>query len=155
MEQLQRGAVARVSTQTRALSVPMTFGLDSPPFAWATEPGRFASLGCVERCACADERLEGCGVDLVTLVEVDGSPHGRVQARIEECVGIVDRGTFREGEFDLVLVGLARADDAIETPGGYAERVGLLLPLGLLDHLGYGLYDQVSNVGQHVATPVA
>src|SRR4029079_7314039 len=61
----------------------------------------------------SDQFDEGALIQVVALVEVDGTSGTRVQARVEKTGRIVQCGALGEGELHLVLVRLDRADDAI------------------------------------------
>src|SRR5262252_10622948 len=57
----------------------------------------------VQRHGRANERLQGCCVDLLTLVEVDGTPGIALEARIEEARRVRESGSPGKGHLHDVL----------------------------------------------------
>src|SRR6478672_3001861 len=103
----------------------------------------------------SDERLEGGFIKLSVLGNVYRPPSSTGEAGIEQARWILERRTAVEGEFDLVLVGLARADEPRMLPGWNSERVRGLAPFHLLDDLWIGLLDESANAREHGAAPIA
>jgi hypothetical protein len=116
--------------------------------------GTFCEGGGVGSGCGADEVLEGGGVDLVVFAEVDGAADVAFQAGVEEVGWVFQSGAAGEGELDDLLVGFARAEDAVEGEDGDAGGVGRLLPFALFDDGGVGCVDELADVGKGVGAPV-
>src|SRR5258708_1276556 len=104
--------------------------------------------GTVARDRLAHQRLEGGPVHLLSLVDVDRSAHVAVEARVEETRRILERRTLGEGQLHVILVGFARANDAVVRPHRSA-------PLPLLDNVRVGLLDELAHSAEGVPAPVA
>src|SRR6478672_8517878 len=96
----------------------------------------------------ANERHERLFIDLVALVEVDGTASVAVKARVEQPFRIVQGGTLGEGHFDLVGVCLTSADHSVVVPRGHPS------PFPFLDHVGIRLLDEPSYPSKRVAPPI-
>src|SRR5215469_5697813 len=85
-----------------------------------TENVRFRGLGfgsgLVQGHRSANECLQRLLVDLLALVEVDGTPCVPVKTGVEEARRILQRRPFRKGHLDDVLVSLACANNSIVLP---------------------------------------
>src|SRR6185437_4857631 len=97
----------------------------------------------------ADQLLEGSFVDLVAFMQIDGAPRVPLQAGIEEAPPVFDRSTLEESELHDRLVGLAGADDPVVGPDGDSA------PLPIFDDLRVRLFDELADMGQRLAAPVA
>src|SRR5437667_9631578 len=95
--------------------------------------------GLVEVDRLADERFDGGRVDFLTLLNVDRAPHVALEARVEQAGRVLQRRALREGELHDLLVGLARAEDAVVRPDRSAH------PLPLLDDLRVRLLDELAH----------
>src|SRR5262249_27898346 len=102
----------------------------------------------------ANQRLECLFIYRAVLMDIDGTPGVAFEAGVEEATWVGERGALGECEFHLVLVGLARADDAAVRPHWNPRRIGGLSPFHLLDHIGVGLLDHYSDPSEHVAAPI-
>src|SRR5678816_2700765 len=92
-------------------------------------------------------------VDLLALVDIDRAAHVAVEARVEQARRIFERGALRERELHLVLVGLARADDACVRPHRN-PGVGRLYPLPFFDDVGIRRHDNVADFLERLSAPV-
>ena len=90
----------------------------------------------------SDQGLERRLVELRTLDDVDRPPRARIEAGVEQAVGVVERRSVHECDLHLVLVDLTGADDAVVRPRGDAGRIRRLGPLRLLGDLGVGFLDE-------------
>src|SRR6185437_5238631 len=97
----------------------------------------------------ADERLEGTGIDVITLAEIDGAPGIAVEAGVEQARRVLERGALEEGQLHDAFIALAGADDAVVRPHRNPS------PLPLLDHIGVRLPDERADASEHLAPPVA
>ena len=75
-------------------------------------------------------------------------PRVPLETGVEEAGRILQRRTLGEGHLHDLLVGLARADDAVVLPRRDAA------PLPLLDDVGIGLLDHLAEPAEHLAPPV-
>src|SRR5262245_42425245 len=66
--------------------------------------GRSLPAGNVQRHGRADERLQGRRVDLLVLVDVDGSSHVSIEAGVEEPGGVLQGGALGERHLHDALV---------------------------------------------------
>src|SRR3979490_3508419 len=89
----------------------------------------------VQRHGGANECLQRLLINLVALMEIDGTPGVAVEAGVEEARGILQRGALGEGQLHDALVRLTGADDAGVLPHRNPS------PLPLLDHFRAGLLD--------------
>src|SRR5947209_19680832 len=64
----------------------------------------------------ANERLERGLVDVFSFVDVDRAAYVSVETRVEETGRILQRRALGEGQLHDILVGFARADDAVVRP---------------------------------------
>src|SRR6266850_692822 len=103
----------------------------------------------VQRHGRANKSLQCLLVNLLALVEVDGTPDIAIEAGVEEACWVLKCGALGKGHLDDVLVRLAGADQSVVGPHRNPS------PLPLLDHLGVGLLDQCAELGEHLAPPVA
>src|SRR5579863_2439264 len=86
-------------------------------------------------CDCgADESLQGCLINLVPFVNIDGAPEIPVKAGIEETGRVLQGSSLGKRHLDHILVCLARADDAAMGPDGSPRRCRLD-PLPLFGNL--------------------
>ena len=140
----------RVDPQQQAHRRPPHAGPARPPLT--AELLRAAAL--VQGDRSLHQCLEGAGVELRALVEVDRPPGVPVEARVEQPGRVGERGAPGERELDLVLVGLTGADDPGVRPrrDPRARRLG---PLPLLDDVGVGRLDELAHPAQDLAAPVA
>src|SRR5215472_2248650 len=99
--------------------------------AEAPVPIRGLAFGCglVQGHGGANESLQRLVVNLLALVEVDGTPRVSLETGIEEPCRILQRRPSRERHLDDALVSLAGADQSIVRP--HRNR-----PLPLLDDFG-------------------
>src|SRR3979490_3102844 len=95
----------------------------------------------VQRHGGANERLQRLFINLVALMEIDGTPGVAFEAGVEEARRVLQRGALGEGHLHGILVRLTGADDAGVRPHRNAS------PLPLLDHFGVGLPDENSDPG--------
>src|SRR5262249_32991148 len=108
-----------------------------------------AGAGRVQRHGRANKRLQCLLVDLVALVEVDGTPGVALEAGVEEAGWILECGPLGKGHLHDVLVGLAGTDQSVVRPHWNPS------PLPLLDDFGIGFLDQGTEPAEHHAAPVA
>src|SRR4029434_1641839 len=132
----------------------MSFALCEPGSAsgqCALSPFRGLALGCglVQGHGGANESLQRLLVDLLTLVEVDGTPCVPVKTGVEEARSILQSAPFGEGHLHDVLVSLACADQSVVRPNRHPS------PLPLLDDVGIGFLDQGTEPTEHLAPSVA
>src|ERR1700704_6844185 len=66
----------------------------------------------VQRHGGANERLQGLFINLVTLMEIDGTPGVAFEAGVEEACRVLQRGALGAGQLHDGLVCLASADDS-------------------------------------------
>src|SRR5262245_3403749 len=95
----------------------------------------------------ANERLQSLFIDLVALVEIDGTPGVAFEAGVEEAL-VLQRGALGEGHLHGILVCLTGADDSGVRPHRNPS------PLPLLDHFGVGLLDESSDPSERLAPPI-
>src|SRR6266571_6209319 len=112
-------------------------------------PSARSAMGAerVQRHGRANKSLQCLVVNLLALVEVDGTPGVAIEAGVEEAYWVLKCGPLGKGQLNDVLVRLAGADQTVVRPHRNA-------PLPLLDHLGVGLLDQYAEMGEHLAPPV-
>src|SRR5262249_20984518 len=132
--------------------VPPSSTIRLLPAAWRKEwprrtPRSAVGAGHVQPRGRANESLQCRLVDLLALVEVDGTPGVAIEARVEEACWVLEGGPLGEGHLHDTLVGLAGADQSVVRP--YRNPS----PLPLLDHLGVGLLDQCAEPGAHLCPP--
>lgn len=94
----------------------------------------------------ADQGGEGLFGQAAMLAEVNGAAGAGVAFGSEQAGGIGQLGAPGEGELDLVLIGLARADHAAVRPGGNACGVAGLFPLDLFHHRRIGGEDKGADM---------
>src|SRR5438093_10738480 len=111
--------------------------------------GRSLPACSVQRHGRADERLQGRRVDLLALVDVDGSSRVPIEAGVEEAGGVLQGGALGERHLHDVLVCLAGADDPVVRPDRSPH------PLPLLEDIGVCLLDQSADPAERLAAPVA
>src|SRR5688572_31493125 len=102
----------------------------------------------VQRHGGANERLQRLFIDLVALVEIDGTPGVAFEAGVEEAGRVLQRGALGEGHLHDSLVRLAGADDSGMRPHRNPS------PLPLLHHFGVGLLDESSDPSERLPTPI-
>src|SRR5438309_6132859 len=110
--------------------------------------GRSLPACNVQRHGRADERLQGRRVDLLALVDVDGSSRVPIEAGVEEAGGVLQGGALGERHLHDVLVCLAGADDPVVRPDRGPH------PLPLLEAIGLCLLDQSADPAERLAAPV-
>src|SRR5262245_51445566 len=88
-------------------------------------------------------------INLVALMEIDGTPGVAFKAGVEEAGRVFQRGTPGKGHLHDVLVCLTSADDSGVRPHRHPS------PLPLLDHFSVALLDEISHLGKHLASPIA
>src|SRR5688500_3305998 len=96
-----------------------------------------------------NERLERGGIDLLALMQVNGTPDVAVEAGVEQLRWILQLRAFGECHFDGVLVGLAGADHSVVIPDRDAS------PFPFLGDVRHCLFDQRADPRKHLAAPVA
>src|SRR5262249_46596269 len=64
----------------------------------------------------ANERLQGLFINLVALMDIDGTPGVAFEAGIEQACRVFQRSALGEGQLHDGLVGLAGADDSVVFP---------------------------------------
>lgn len=96
----------------------------------------------------ANERLEGGRVNRFSFVEVDRATDVAVETRIKKTGRVLQRRTLGEGELHDLLVGLARAEDAVVRPDRCAH------PLPLLDDVRVGFLDELAHHAKGFPPPV-
>ena len=108
-------------------------------------------FGCgrVEGDGGANERLQGFLVNLVAFAKVDRAPDIAVQTGIEKARWVFQRRAFGEGHLHDALVRFPGREDAVMFPHRNAT------PFPRLDHVGIGLFDDLTNARKHFAPPVA
>src|SRR5258708_6616330 len=109
---------------------------------------RFRLAGSVEGDRLADEPLEGGRVDFFTFVDVDRAANVSVETRVEETGRVLQRSALGEGKLHHLLVGFARAEDAVVRPNGSAH------PLPLLDRVRVGFLDELAHSAEGFPAPV-
>jgi len=116
----------------------MTFSIqkDIPSLAFR----RLLCARCIESDRRADERLKSIGVNLLTLVNVDGAPRIAVQTGVEELGWIFQGSALKEGQLYYRLIRLARADAAVMGPYRSAP------PFPLFQNFRVGLFDEGSDL---------
>src|SRR5215472_3100421 len=108
-----------------------------------------SGLACLVQAHCgANEGLQRSLVDLLALVEIDGTPGVALETRVEEAGRILEVRPFGEGHLHDALISLARADDSVVRPHRNAS------PLPLLDDPGIGLLDEAAEPAERRAPPV-
>src|SRR5262245_61372660 len=78
--------------------------------------GLASSCGLVQGHGGANESFQRLLVDLLALVEVDGTSCVPLKTGVEEARRILQRRTFGESHLHDVLVGLACADQSVARP---------------------------------------
>src|SRR6266516_3259968 len=96
----------------------------------------------------ANERLQRLFIDLVALMDIDGTSGVAFEAGVEEAARVLQRGALGEGHLHDILVRLAGADDSSVRPHRNPS------PLPLLDHVGVGLLDENSDPSERLAPPI-
>src|SRR5438105_12214159 len=96
----------------------------------------------------ANERLQRLFINLVALMEIDGTPGVAFEAGVEEAGRVLQRGALGEGHLHDLLVRLTGADDSGVLPHRNPS------PLPLLDHFGVGLLDETSDPSERLAPPI-
>src|SRR5271163_4576781 len=102
----------------------------------STRPRPLGGCGRVQCHGGANERLERLFIDLVALMEIDGTPGVPFEAGVEEASRVLQPSAVGEGHLHDVLVRLTGADH----PGVIPHRNPS--PFPLLDHFGVGLLDE-------------
>src|SRR5450755_170034 len=102
----------------------------------------------VERDRLADERLEGGLVDFSAFENVDRAAYVAVETRVEETGRILQSRALGERELHLILVGFARADDAVVRKNRSAH------PLPLLDDVRVCFLDELAHSAEGFPAPV-
>src|SRR5262249_4929614 len=106
-------------------------------------------FGLVQDHGGANERLQRRLVDLVALVEVDGTPYVPLKTGIEEARRILQARAFGEGHLHDALVSLTGADQSVVRPHRNAS------PLPLLDNVGTRFFDEAAQPAHLLPPPVA
>src|SRR5258705_7209961 len=96
----------------------------------------------------ANERLQRLFINLVALMEIDGTPGVAFEAGVEEACRVLQRGALGKGHLHDILVRLTRADYSGVRPHRNPS------PLPLLDHFGVGLLDENSDPSERLAPPI-
>src|SRR5438552_4027392 len=96
----------------------------------------------------ANERLQRLFINLVALMEIDGTPGVAFEAGVEEARRVLQRGALGEGHLHDILVRLTGADNSGVRPHRNPS------PLPLLDHFGVGLLDENSDPSDRLAPPI-
>src|ERR1700716_363074 len=96
----------------------------------------------------ANERLQRLFINLVALMEIDGTPGVAFEAGVEEARRVLQRGALGEGHLHDILVRLTGADYSGVRPHRNPS------PLPLLDHFGVGLLDENSYPSERLAPPI-
>src|SRR6267142_6922993 len=96
----------------------------------------------------ANERLQRLFINLVALIEIDGTPGVTFEAGVEEACRVLQRGALGEGHLHDILVRLTRCDHSGVRPSRNPS------PLPLLDHFGVGLLDETSDPSERLAPPI-
>src|SRR6202521_6037588 len=109
---------------------------------------RFRLARTVEGDRLANERLEGGLVNFFSFVDIDRAACGSVETRVEETGRILQRRALGEGKLHDVLVGFARADDAVVRPNRSAH------PLPLLDDVPVCFLDELAHSAEGFPAPV-
>src|SRR3954463_1594213 len=81
-------------------------------------------------------------------MDVDRAPHPSIETRVEEAGGGLQRSALGERGLPHLLVGLARADDAVVLPDGSAH------PFPLLDDIRIRFLDQLAHASERFPAPV-
>src|SRR6202043_3181911 len=87
-------------------------------------------------------------IDLITLENIDRSPHLAFEARVEDPVRIWELRPVSKGKLHFIFVGVADRDYSVARPHRASH------PLPFLDYLPVGLKDGLADAGQRFATPV-
>src|SRR5262245_40289297 len=95
----------------------------------------------------ANKRLQCLLVNLLALVEVDGTPGVSSKTGVEQARWVLERSPLGKGHLHGALVRLSGADQAVVRPNRN-------LPFPLFDHFGVGLLDQCAEPGEHLPPPV-
>src|ERR1700722_10233086 len=101
----------------------------------------------------AHERLEGGRVNFVAFVDVERAAYVSVETRVEETGWILQGRALGEGQLHDILVGFARADDAVVRPDRGAGFGGFD-PLPLLDNLRVCFLDERAHSAEGFPAPV-
>src|ERR1700716_396586 len=96
----------------------------------------------------ANERLQRLFINLVALMEIDGTPGVAFEAGVEEARRVLQRGALGEGHLHDILVRLTGADNSGVRPHRNPS------PLPLLDHFGVGLLDENADPSERLAPPI-
>src|SRR5262245_36869716 len=107
----------------------------------------------IERYCSADEVPQGCLIDLVAFVDVDGAPDVSFEARVEQTRRVLERSSLGKCQLDDVLVRLSGADNAAMRKDRSAGRCGLR-PFPLFDDLRVGFVYDRTHFRKRFPTPV-
>src|SRR5271169_4165790 len=119
---------------------------------WSLLRADGASASSHRRVAChggVNERPQRLFIDLVALMEIDGTPGVAFEAGVEEARRVLQRGALGEGHLHGILVRLTGADYSGVRPHRNPS------PFPLLDHFGVGLLDESSEESERLAPPIA
>src|SRR5215470_9571093 len=105
------------------------------------------SAGCIEGDRSKDQRLERVRIDVVSLMDVYGTPHVPFEARVEELARVLQRSPLGEGQLHCRLVRFAGADDPVMRPYRSA-------PLPLLHDVRVCRFDELAHCAQCLPAPV-
>src|SRR5882724_11793358 len=108
---------------------------------------KFRLARTVEGDRLANERLEGGLVNFFSFVDVDRAAYVSVETRVEETGRILQRRALGEGKLHDILVGFARADDAVVRPNRSAH------PLPLLDDVRVCFLDELAHSAEGFPAP--
>src|SRR5829696_1134826 len=111
--------------------------------------GSAFAFGLVERHGGANQCFQRLLVDLVALVEVDGTPRVPFETRVEQARRIGKSRPLGEGHLHDVLVRLARAEHPVVVPDRNAS------PFPLLHDFGIGCLHHRAEPPEHLAAPVS
>src|SRR3954471_22172399 len=109
---------------------------------------RLRLAGTVEGNRFANERLERGRVNFFSFVDVDRAACVSVETRVEEAGRILQRRALGEGELHDLLVGFARADDAVVRPDRSAH------PFPLLDGVRVCFLDELAHSAEGFPAPI-
>src|SRR5262245_14894935 len=121
---------------------------DPNGFLGLRSPRSLRLLGTVEGDRLANERFEGGCINLFPFADVDRASCASLETRVEETGRILQRRALEEGQLHDVLVGLARADDAVVRPNRRAH------PLQLLDDVRVCFLDERPHSAEDLPAPV-
>src|SRR5689334_2503509 len=149
MPPILTGAACAEAPATKRAMASIRTRRENMSFLFLDRAARLFLRGGVESDRVADERLEGGLVQLVAFVQIDGAPQVAFEAGIEQVFRVLELGALGEGELDDGLVGFAGADDPAIGPDGNAA------PLPLLHDLGIRGLDELSDMRERLAAPIA